>query len=209
MIISKTLFDVSEMGTLYFPDSNMGRNIVWAKITLKASNSKLYVSTSHLESLGPNSEERTQQLRMCCALAEEAVREGHVAFFGGDLNIREKEAAAALTDTKFADVWCLSGSPEAHRYTWDLSENDNCNNGHVGTYKPRFRFDRVYVMCPDDMFIEVENFKLVGRQRTKCGLFPSDHFGVVFSARRGTFSTKRKRRATTPVRSPKRSRVES
>lgn len=47
--------------------------------------------TSHLESTNDCAQERMKQLRICFDVLEQKVPDNVTAFFGGDLNLRDKE----------------------------------------------------------------------------------------------------------------------
>lgn len=92
------------------------------------------------------------------------------------------------------DVWETVGSPPESRFTWDMSQNDNLNmNGG----KPRLRYDRVYLHQKTKSLSPV-NFSLIGKERLACGMFASDHWGILTdfkvhqdstSASRGTWTS--------------------
>lgn len=80
------------------------------------------------------------------------------------------------------DVWEACGSDKNQKYTWDCQKNDN---KHFDKFKPRCRFDRLYVNA--DGPLTSDRFELIGMVRIRTGLcFPSDHWGVLaaFCARR-------------------------
>ena len=43
------------------------------------------------------------------------------------LNVRDDEVAKVGLLPSMIDVWEACGSVEKHKYTWDVSENDNLN----------------------------------------------------------------------------------
>ena len=80
-----------------------------------------------------------------------------------------------------SDVWQATGEREIAKFTWDLVRNDN--KSLPGRYKPRCRFDRMYVRDPRNESAKKFKpvyFELVGIERIKsCGRFPSDHWGIL------------------------------
>ncbi|XP_032809047.2 tyrosyl-DNA phosphodiesterase 2-like [Petromyzon marinus] len=171
-----------------FPTSTMMRHLLAVKA--EVSGRELYLLTSHLESMGPKSEERVRQLRR--VLRRMALAPAHAAvIFGGDTNLRDKEVRRmGGLPGGVADVWEELGCPEEARYTWDLSLNDNHQFDPPAT--PRLRFDRL-------LFRRVEprrssspaagsaavaafaplSLRFVGTERLPCGKFPSDHWGLL------------------------------
>ena len=76
------------------------------------------------------------------------------------------------------DVWEASGQRPEAAYTWDLTRNDNLKFG--GSFKPRFRFDRLYMRHSQSPTIDPVYTELIGLERIKnCGRFPSDHWGIL------------------------------
>lgn len=72
------------------------------------------------------------------------------------------------------DVWEVCGSDKNHKYTWDCQKNDN---KYFEKFKPRCRFDRLYVNA--DGPLKAQRFELTGMVRIRTSLcFPSDHWGV-------------------------------
>ena len=79
------------------------------------------------------------------------------------------------------DVWEMLGSQEETKYTWDTTTNDNLAWHHPLKYKPKLRFERVYIKHPwKQAIVEPISFELTGKTRLQsCHLFPSDHWAVV------------------------------
>ena len=77
------------------------------------------------------------------------------------------------------DLWQTTGSRKEAQFTWDMSRNTNLE--WAGRFKPHCRFDRIYIRHskPKSVFIPTY-FKLIGLEKTpSCGLFPSDHWGIM------------------------------
>ena len=78
---------------------------------------------------------------------------------------------------KTFDLWESTGRRPEAQYTWDMTRNDNLSNWPK--FKPRCRFDRLYVRQTKSN-VKAVYFELVGLERLKsCGRFPSDHWGLL------------------------------
>ena len=78
------------------------------------------------------------------------------------------------------DLWEVTGKRQIAKFTWDLMRNDNLE--WEKKYKPRCRFDRLFIRHPTDTAAQLKPvyFELVGIERIKgCGRFPSDHWGIL------------------------------
>lgn len=78
-----------------------------------------------------------------------------------------------------SDMWMATGRRPEAEFTWDMSRNDNL--AWPGKFKPRKRFDRLYLRnSKPDAKLEPVYFELVGLERlTTCQRFPSDHWGLL------------------------------
>jgi len=77
------------------------------------------------------------------------------------------------------DVWRETGSRKEVEYTWDMMRNNNLQFDG-SRFKPRCRFDRVYMRESTPAKIDVIHFDLIGLEKLKpheC--FPSDHWGIL------------------------------
>ncbi|XP_054156097.1 tyrosyl-DNA phosphodiesterase 2-like [Oppia nitens] len=162
-----------------FHDSMMGRNLLKTKISI--GNKSVYLLNTHLESTKDFADIRVQQLRRVFKLMTELDQQSTV-IFGGDLNLRDNEVAKCGIPHKVYDVWIKTGARKELEYTWDMTRNDNLQ--FMGAkYKPRLRFDRIYVRpstvaaaAPE---VEAIRFGLIGLERLKPHVcFPSDHWGL-------------------------------
>ena len=78
------------------------------------------------------------------------------------------------------DLWEVTGKRQIAKFTWDLMRNDNLEWDKK--FKPRCRFDRLYIRHPvdGDQQLKPVYFELVGIERIPaCGRFPSDHWGIL------------------------------
>ena len=91
---------------------------------------------------------------------------------------KRRTTTAGGQKPKVSDAWILAGAPTAAKFTWDTLKNDNLDMGQMD-FRPRSRYDRVFVLAPDDISVKVKSFELVGKERLSCGKFPSDHYGVL------------------------------
>lgn len=83
------------------------------------------------------------------------------------------------------DVWITTGKRKEVEYTWDMMRNDNLpyyDPSNKRGFKPRMRFDRVFVRKCSPVKIGIVHFGLIGLERLKPYVcFPSDHWGVISS----------------------------
>ncbi|XP_050401717.1 tyrosyl-DNA phosphodiesterase 2 isoform X2 [Patella vulgata] len=169
-----TKFDSSDI--IQFPGSIMGRNLLIAKATIKGI--KFSFMTAHLESCKEHSKERMEQLRSAFKKVKEFEKDRTV-IFGGDLNIRDTEIAKmnGIPENIF-DLWEVTGKRPEAKFTWDMNRNDN--NEFGGQFKPKCRFDRLYIKHSIPRTVNPVYFELVGLERLKnCQRFASDHWGLL------------------------------
>merc|ERR1719186_2475077 len=118
-----------------------------------------------------------KQLEQCLGLVSRRPPSSTV-IFGGDLNMRDKELASiGGLPERVKDVWEEMGSKKEVQYTWDLQRNSNLE--WPGKWKPRCRFDRVYIRQSEASSARAVKFGLVGLQKVEgTQSFPSDHWGI-------------------------------
>ena len=164
-----------EVGSFDFPGSTMGRHLL--QLFIKVCGVPIALYTSHLESMKDYSGERMKQLKTCFEFVDEQRSKfGRVCIFGGDLNARDYEVSKVGLPESTVDVWEACGSIEEHRYTWDISANDNLDWSFP--HNPRLRFDRLY-LTKSGGYVAPKYFELVGKERiVVCDRFPSDHWGM-------------------------------
>ena len=76
------------------------------------------------------------------------------------------------------DVWEITGKRDVAKFTWDVVRNDNLDWSLP--FRPRCRFDRVYVRYAVNKPVTVVYFELVGLERLdSCQRFCSDHWGLL------------------------------
>lgn len=162
--------------TLPFPNTMMMRNLLLLQCKIKAENFVLL--TSHLESTKDHSKERVAQLQKAFRVMEKS-SESSTVIFGGDLNLRDKEVAnIGGVPRGIQDIWEMTGQRPEAAYTWDMFRNDN--KVFPGKFKPKLRFDRLYIRGAKPPTVEPVYFELVGLERVaRCGKFPSDHWGLL------------------------------
>ena len=185
-----------------FPNSAMGRGIISLSGKLVDDGPKIQAITAHLESLKMGTEARKQQFASVIEKLRESAGNGVTAFFGGDTNLRENEVlasevaktiaeeakrgkvskSAALKKAKklpkIGDAWVMAGANDKEKFTWDTLRNDNLQID--SQFKPRTRYDRIFLFGPGTAFPQVVSYRLLGTKRLEsCGVFISDHFGVL------------------------------
>lgn len=158
-----------------FENTVMMRNLLSVQCQIKGK--PFSVMTSHLESTKDFGEERKRQLKQCFE-AVKAEPAGQNVIFGGDLNLRDKELTAiGGIPGGMCDVWEATGSRKECLYTWDMTRNTNLV---FDKFKPRCRFDRLYLRHSNPGTIKPVYFELIGLEKIKsCGKFPSDHWGLL------------------------------
>ncbi|CAJ0958038.1 unnamed protein product, partial [Mesorhabditis belari] len=173
-ILVKKPFNFLKHNVHAFENSKMARTL--QTIEGELGSMKVFLLTTHLESLGENKKERKAQLDYCLQKMKEIAENNPdaVVFFGGDLNIREKEMPELPAGVK--DAFLEAGSPKDERFTWDTQKNHNKFAGQA-----QIRFDRILWTGP----LQIVSFKLEGRERLQTvDCFPSDHWAIncTFSA---------------------------
>lgn len=161
-----------------YPFSNtcMGRHVAYVKASFKGY--PITLMNTHLESTAEFSEQRKVQLFKCFKKCLKEP-EDRTVIFGGDLNLRDSEVEdLGGLPQGMRDLWETCGQRKEARYTWDMTRNDNVTWN--GRFKPRCRFDRVYIRAAKPAVMKPAFFGLVGLERLKphrC--FPSDHWGLL------------------------------
>ena len=157
---------------LEFPTSMMGRHLL--SVQAHCGNVEMDLLNTHLESMKCHSEERMRQLRQCLEIMIKRPSDRSV-IFGGDLNIRDKEIVTiGGLPPKVIDVWEYLGRRRQVEFTWDMKNN---TNKHFDGFKPRCRFDRVYLRRSVSDNLTVTQFDLEGRQKIR-EIRKSDHWAI-------------------------------
>ncbi|XP_052249406.1 tyrosyl-DNA phosphodiesterase 2-like isoform X2 [Dreissena polymorpha] len=167
---------VEETKILPFPNTVMLRNLISLKCIVKGE--KFVMMTSHLESTKEYSKERQEQLKQCFKYIG-ARDKGYTVIFGGDLNLRDNEidAIGGLPENIY-DIWEITGKRPEAKFTWDLMRNDNLRMPN--RFKPRCRFDRLYIRHSEQKEVKAEYFELCGLERLRnVQRFCSDHWGLL------------------------------
>lgn len=168
-----------------FPNSTMGRELVWAQ----TPGNNFAFGTAHLESYtvddrNPHSAERREQLRRSLRRLE--VTGAADVFFAGDTNWNERLDGQVQMPEGFTDVWQRL-HPGEPGFTYDAKQNDMLR-GYL-----RQRFDRIFVKLENYRPVQIE---LVGKtplpgvtymktamvrgrmESASYPVLPSDHYGV-------------------------------
>lgn len=159
-----------------FPTSRMGRHVL--AVQAHCGNVQLDLFNTHLESTAEHAEERKNQLKKCLEQVKNRPGE-RVVILAGDLNMRDKELdGVGGLPRGLKDVWQECGSRKEAQYTWDMIRNSNLQV-NFGKFRPRCRFDRIYLKDSTPQTVKATNFGLVGLQKiTGTQSFPSDHWGL-------------------------------
>ncbi len=161
-----------ELVSVDLPDTVMGRHLLICSVLFFGV--EINLLTSHLESMKDYGKPRKVQLsKVFEIMSQDGISN---SIFGGDLNIRDSEVKSVGVPPNTVDVWAETGSNEAHKFTWDISKNDNLHWTYPN--KPKARYDRVYLQSRDGR-VRANSFSLVGKDRLEdCRRFPSDHWGL-------------------------------
>lgn len=176
MLLKTGSVQVEETKILPFPSTMMMRNLLAVKCTVKGE--KMHLMTSHLESTKDYGTVRKEQLKKCLSYMRKKEPD-RTTVFGGDLNLRDNELAeiGGLPEGIY-DIWEVTGKRPEAKFTWDTQRNDNLEWSNK--FKPKCRFDRLYIRHPEKKVMKPEYFELVGIERLKsCQRFCSDHWGLL------------------------------
>lgn len=160
-----------------FFSSVMSRSLLYNQCRIKEM--PLLLINTHLESMASHSDERKKQLKLSFQKVEEG-ESCRTVVFGGDLNLRDKDLnEIGGLPQRIIDIWSATGERPEAKFTWDMSRNDN--KGFEGKFRPKCRFDRIYLRHPKKgTSIKPVYFELVGLERIpKCQRFASDHWGLL------------------------------
>jgi tyrosyl-DNA phosphodiesterase 2 len=135
----------------------------------------------HLESTKDFAKERVEQLVKCLSEIK-LLNDDTTAILAGDMNIRDKEVASLSNGTglppNIKDVWEFLGKRKEAQYSWDTMRNTNLQL--PGKFKPRMRFDRVYIRESQPSRLVPTSFNLIGIEKVPgTQSFPSDHWGIL------------------------------
>merc|ERR1719222_1523384 len=159
-----------------FRTSSMGRHVLAAQA--HCGSVKLDLFNTHLESTKDHAEEKGRQLKQCLAQVGSRPTD-RASILAGDLNLRDAElvASGGLPD-RTVDVWEKCGARKEVQYTWDMMRNTNLQ-ANFGKFRPRCRFDRIYLRDSSPTTVSASHFGLIGLQKiTDTQAFPSDHWGL-------------------------------
>jgi len=158
-----------------FPTTRMYRHVL--AVQAHCGSVVMDLLNTHLESTAEHAEERMRQLEKCLDIMTRRPGDRTV-ILGGDLNMRDKEVTSVGGLPAGArDVWEQLGSRPELKWTWDLTRNTNLE--WAGKWKPRCRFDRVYVRPSGSGNMRADQFGLLGLEKVEgTQSFPSDHWGV-------------------------------
>lgn len=163
-----------------FKNTIMARNLLEIMVTYHGV--KICFINTHLESTKDGTNFRIQQLNFLLKHFGK-IDPSYTIIAGGDLNLRDKELAnLGGLPPQVVDAWITTGKRKEVEFTWDMTRNTNLSNTNFGKFKPRMRFDRIFIRksCPER--VGIVHFGLTGIERLKPNVcFPSDHWGVITS----------------------------
>jgi len=159
-----------------YPGTRMGRHLL--HVQAHCGQAKFDLLNTHLESTKEHAEERKVQLKHCLDHTARAPGDRTVVF-GGDLNLRDSELVeVGGLPPGTGDCWQTCGSRKEVQFTWDMNRNTNID--FPGKWKPRCRFDRVYLKSSSQLPVNAGHFGLIGLQKIfGTASFPSDHWGLL------------------------------
>lgn len=160
-----------------FPGTCMGRHL--QHVQAHCGKVKFDLLNTHLESSKEHAEERKAQLKICLEKIKSSGDDLNV-LYGGDLNMRDKELLeVGGLPPRTVDSWEACGSRKEVQYTWDMNRNTNIE--FPGKFKPRCRFDRLYLRPSRTAAAAmIHHFGLVGLKKIQgTQSFPSDHWGML------------------------------
>ncbi|XP_053990822.1 tyrosyl-DNA phosphodiesterase 2-like isoform X2 [Hylaeus volcanicus] len=198
LLLLKTKFKASsdsfQMKTLRFPESQMGRHLLFVTCDLLNDTEPVCFLTAHLESCTESRNERVNQMQTTFLEMFRIVNdnEASLCIFGGDLNIRDKEAKCVLKTMEtmgihLVDIWEYLGSDSSTRYTWDSSYY---SEDSVKRFYVKMRLDRMYLYTKKDSTLlwRPIAFQLIGKEKLpSTGKTPSDHLGLFVTFERSSY----------------------
>ncbi|XP_063407227.1 uncharacterized protein LOC134690971 isoform X2 [Mytilus trossulus] len=179
IMVKQNSVQVTDSKIIPFTSSKQGRTLQRVECTIKGL--PCLLMTSHLESMKANSDERKHQMKRALHHVVNASRDRTV-LFGGDFNVKDREIREIKGLPKgVLDIWIETGRNKETQFTWDTSINTNLQLAENQDFKPKIRFDRIYMRHPKtDNVISPVSFQLIGKEIIPtCGLFPSDHWGLL------------------------------
>ncbi|CAG2247809.1 TDP2 [Mytilus edulis] len=179
IMVKHKVVQVTDSKIIPFTSSTQGRTLQKVECTIKAL--PCVLMTSHLESMKTHSDERKHQMKRALHHVVNASRDRTV-LFGGDFNIKDREIREMKGLPKgVLDLWIETGRNKETQFTWDTSINTNLKLAENQDFKPKIRFDRIYMRHPKtELVISPVSFQLIGQEKIPtCDCFPSDHWGIL------------------------------
>ena len=156
--------------TFPFRSTKMGRDLHIIEIE-REDKTSVTVGTMHLESLfgAQGRQIKLEQLEQCFNIIRSHYSHGFF-YLMGDTNLDFEKIDLP---SNWIDAWIRAGSPPEHRYTFDVTRNNNIK----GRY--RSRLDRVLIRKNGLDQVSIDSFFLIGTEPISgSNIFPSDHFGI-------------------------------
>jgi hypothetical protein len=146
--------------------SSMGRQLHLLRVDWHGKH--VVVATSHLES---EKEQKSVRLAQLSTTFDILQKTGDPFVFAGDTNLAKRDGHITMP-AGVADAWIACGSSPGTEWTWDTG----CNKNLGVPFASRCRFDRAYFSSGT---LRVDLFTLIGNTILPCGLYPSDHWGIL------------------------------
>ena len=159
-----------------YPTGNIGPSIMVVRVHV--GQAKLILMNTHLEAGSEKAAERMTQLKFCFQyMLNEDSSEASI-IFGGDLNLRDSELyEMGKVPPGIKDLWAATGYRQEFRFTWDMALNTNL--AFSGSFRPRFRFDRLYLKSSSTARLKPVRFGFAGTEMVDgTRSFPSDHWAI-------------------------------
>uniref|UniRef100_A0AC35U097 Endo/exonuclease/phosphatase domain-containing protein n=1 Tax=Rhabditophanes sp. KR3021 TaxID=114890 RepID=A0AC35U097_9BILA len=160
-------------------------------VLMEVGHIKLALINTNLESFKEHTKERVKQLVEAFNVSHNFEKSGYHVIFGGDLNIRNKEAMQNVDESK--DCFMMAGCPKPFTNTWIMERSagqtfeQRLQQNHI-----RARFDRIYSFGTS---LKFKSFQLFGLNKLLLDVDISDHLGIHIAFTHHQNSTKQLERS--------------
>ena len=175
----------SKMIAYNYPNTRMDRDLlVLTNIVMHATQHRVALMTSHLESLREGSQERMWQLAFLYKEMEAACKQHDVVIFGGDTNLRAAEVKECPAPLGILNAWQECACPADAKVTFDKANNVNIiRKGWPGP-AIQTQYDKVFftnskVQSSGRGPLKPTTFRLIGKEKILKDSVPSDHYGII------------------------------
>jgi endonuclease/exonuclease/phosphatase family metal-dependent hydrolase len=154
-------------------EGNQRRGVLLAR--LRVGKNQLTVATVHLESFPESGLVRIRQLERVFSL----LALDNEAILAGDFNFGDGEDEESSLPQEYCDLWKSLRLGEAG-FTWDIEKSEWARRDSFPD-EPSRRIDRIFIKSKWWKPAEID---IIGTERIKPMLFPSDHFGLKAALKR-------------------------